>query len=97
MEFSFWYLLYGSILTYLVWGFIVAFEVILGMSGSKVGLAWLKKRHSYKMLYKEVAVFYPMILIGYFFLEIIPHYIFKMDPLVKFDMDKLFQELYGKD
>lgn len=75
----------------------MAFEVILGMSGSKVGLAWLKKRHSYKMLYKEVAVFYPMILIGYFFLEIIPHYIFKMDPLVKFDMDKLFQELYGKD
>ncbi|MDD2356790.1 MAG: hypothetical protein PHX13_02640 [Thiovulaceae bacterium] len=96
-EFSFWYLLLGSILTYLVWGFIVAFEVILGMSGSKVGIEWLKKRHTYKMLYKEVAVFYPMILVGYLFLELIPHYIFHMQPLVKFDLDKLFRELYDED
>jgi len=75
----------------------VAFEVILGMSGSKVGLAWLKKRHSYKMLYKEVAAFYPMIVIGYFFLEVIPHYIFRADPFVKFDLDRLFMELYDED
>ena len=95
LGFSFWYLLLGFILTYLVWGFIVAFEVILGMSGSKAGLAWLKKRHTYKMLYKEVAVFYPMILVGYLFLEIIPYYIFRIKPLVKFDLDKLFRELYG--
>ncbi len=97
LEFSFWYLLLGLILTYLVWGFIVAFEVILGMSGSKVGREWLKKRHTYKMLYREVAAFYPMILVGYLFLEVIPHYIFRMKPLVKFDLDKLFRELYGED
>ena len=97
LEFSFWYLFLGGILTYMVWGFIVAFEVILGMSGSKIALKWIKKHHTYRMLYNEVKAFYPMLLVGYLFLEIIPHYIFKADPLVKFDLDKLFKELYDKN
>lgn len=97
LDFSFWYLFLGAILTYLVWGFVVAFEVVLGMSGSKIALKWIKKHHSYKMLYREVIVFYPMILVGYLFLEVIPHYIVRDDPLVKFDLDKLFEELYADD
>ena len=97
IQFAFWYLLLGSILTYIVWGFIVAFEVILGMSGSQIAQKWIKKHHSYKLLYNEVKAFYPMILIGYLFLEIIPHYIFRVDPLVKFDLDKLFEDLYAND
>ncbi|WP_345993458.1 hypothetical protein [Sulfurimonas sp. HSL-1716] len=97
LEFSFWYLFLGSILTYLVWGFIVAFEVVLGMGGSKIALSWIKKHHTYKLLYKEVAAFYPMILVVYLFLELIPHYIFKEEPLIKFDLDKLFEDLYADD
>ena len=95
-EFAFWYLFLGSVLTYIVWGFVVSFEVLLGMSGSKVALEWIKKHHTYKMLYKEVLVFYTMIWIAYFFLEIIPHYFFKANPLVKFDLEYLFKVLYQK-
>lgn len=93
IEFSFWYLLYGSILTYLVWGFIVAFEVVLAMGGSSVACEWILKHHTYKQLYNEVKAFYPMIVLGYFFLELLPHLLLKA-PLADFDLDRLFDELY---
>ena len=83
-----------TILTYLVWGFIVAFEVILGMSGSKLARRWIKTRHSYKDLYIETIVFYPMILMGYFFLELLPHWLFKTR-LSPFDLQGLFDEIFG--
>jgi hypothetical protein len=93
LEFSFWYLFYGSVLTYLVWGFIVSFEVNLAMSGSPVAREWIRKHHSYRQLYNEVKVFYPMIWIGYFFLELLPHFVWKA-PLATFDMERLFHELF---
>ena len=95
LQFSFWYLFFGSILTYLVWGFVVAFEINLAMGGSSFALRWIKRRHSYKQLYFEVKVFYPMILLGYFFLETLPHLIWKV-PKAAFDLERLFEELYGK-
>ena len=95
LQFSFWYLLFGSLLTYLVWGFIVAFEVILAMSGARFAREWIKKRHSYKQLYYEVKAFYPLIYLGYFFLELLPYLLWKA-PKSDFDMQRLFDELYGK-
>ncbi len=83
-------------LTYLVWGFVVAVEVVLGMSGSGVALRWIKAHHSYKHLYVEVLVFYPMILLTYLFLELVPHYLFGA-LLTPFDMDELFERLFGDD
>lgn len=83
-------------LTYLVWGFVVAVEVVLGMGGSKVALRWIKAHHSYKNLYVEVLVFYPMILLAYLFLELVPHYLFGA-LLTPFDMDALFERLFGDD
>lgn len=95
LEFSFWYLFFGSILTYLVWGFVVSFEVTLALGGSKIAITWLKKHHTYKQLYYEVKVFYPMILLGYFFLEVLPSYLWKA-PRAPFDMDRLFETLFDK-
>lgn len=95
LEFSFWYLFFGSILTYLVWGFVIAFEVTLAMGGSKMAREWIKKHHTYKQLYVEVKVFYPMVYLGYFFLELLPHLLWRA-PLDDFDMQRLFDELYGK-
>ena len=95
LQFSFWYLLFGSLLTYLVWGFIVAFEGILAMSGARFAREWIKKRHSYKQLYYEVKAFYPLIYLGYFFLELLPYLLWKA-PKSDFDMQRLFDELYGK-
>lgn len=96
IQFSFWYLFFGSILTYLVWGFIVAFEVNLAMSGSTLARDWIKKHHTYRQLFLEVRIFYPMILLGYFFLELLPHFLWREERAV-FDLDRLFHTLYDPD
>lgn len=95
LEFWIYYAIIGSTLTYLVWGFVVAFEVVLAMSGSQWAIEWIKKRYRYKILYYEVIVFYPMILLGYLFLELVPHLLFKAE-LAVFDMQALFDKLYKK-
>jgi hypothetical protein len=81
-------------LSYLVVGFVIAFEVVLGMGGSKTAQQWIKKRHKYKNFYIAVMLFYPMILLGYFFLEVIPHYLFGKR-LIAFDMQGLFDQVFG--
>ncbi|WP_345987491.1 hypothetical protein WCX18_10255 [Sulfurimonas sp. HSL1-2] len=93
LQFSFWYLFFGTILTYLVWGFIVSFEVNLAMGGSKIAQKWIRAHHTYKQLYYEVKIFYPIIYTGYFFLELLPHLLWKA-PRAVFDMERLFQELF---
>lgn len=96
LQFSFWYLLYGALLTYLVWGFIVAFEVNLAMGGSAFAKSWIIKHHSYRQLFLEVKAFYPMILVGYFFFELLPSWLWH-EPKTPFDLVTLFDELYGED
>ncbi len=86
----------AAILTYLIWGFVVSFQVVLAMSGTKWALRWIKSRYKYKTLYVEVMIFYPMILLAYLFLELIPHYVFGVKKLVPFDLDHLFELLFQK-
>jgi hypothetical protein len=94
-DFEFWVLFITFFLgmTYVVLGFVIAFEVTLAMSGSTLAMDWIKKHCSYKELYAEVIVFYPMILLGYLFLEVLPHYLFGVQK-VAFDLQDLFDKLY---
>ena len=89
------YFFYAMLLTYLVWGFVVSFEVNLALSHSKAAIKWLKKHYSYKGLYAEVLIFYPMILLGYFFLEYLPAIFDSTASQAKFDLDALFQKLFS--
>ncbi len=94
-DFEYWvlFITFFLILTYLVLGFIIAFEVTLAMSDSPVAMEWIKKHCSYKELYAEVIIFYPMILLAYFFLEVVPYYVFGVSK-VEFDIQDLFNRLY---
>ena len=96
LQFAFWYLFIGGLLTYLAWGFVVAFEILLAMNGSKWAIAWIRKRYRYDVLYREVMVFYPMIWLGYFFLESLPHYLFGIEK-IPLDLDALFEELFNDE
>ncbi len=89
------YFFYALILSYLIWGFIVSFEVNLALSNSKSAIKWIKKHYSYKSLYTEVLVFYPLIILGYFFLEVFPHYFDTSTEVTKFDLDNLFKQLFS--
>ena len=93
--YSFWFLFFAAVLTYLVWGFIIGFEVVLAMNGTKWACKWLKKHHTYKQMYWESVLFYPMILISYALLEWVPHYVFRVKEYTPFDLQLLFERLYG--
>ena len=94
MDFWFYIIAYAGGLTYLVWGFVLSFEVILAMGGTQWALRWIRSRYSYKVFYIEVMLFYPMILLAYLFLELIPHYLFHIKKLTRFDLESLFERLF---
>jgi Mg2+/Co2+ transporter CorB len=59
-------------MTYMIWGFIFGFEVLL--VGHKVLSAeeWFKGRYSFESFYLEYRIFYPMIIVVYTIVEILP-------------------------
>ncbi len=87
------YIAYAFILTYLVMGFIMAFEVTAAVSGGKFALKWLKEHFTYEEFYWSVILFYPMIKLGYFFLEYLPS-VFTHEIRCHFDLNALFYELF---
>lgn len=93
---GFWYLhiVYAFILTYLSIGFIVSFETTAAMSGGKFAVKWIKEHFSYNEFYYSVIVFYPMLLLAYFFLEYIPSFI-THEIRCEFNLDALFEDLFN--
>jgi hypothetical protein len=87
------YIVYAFVLTYLVLGFIISFEVVAAASGGKFAFEWLQKNFTYDGLYYAVIIFYPMIKLGYFFLEYLPS-IFTHEIRCEFNLDVLFEELF---
>ena len=94
--FLFWfvYIAYAFVLTYLVIGLIVSFETTAAMSGGKFAVKWIKEHFTYKEFYLSTIVFYPMILISYFFLEYLPSFI-SHEIRCEFNLDALFYELFN--
>jgi len=96
---SFWgyFFMYGFILTYIVWGFVVAFESVLVMAGSDFAKEWVKKRYTLKFFMFEIYLFFPMVFIGYLFLELIPYLLGKNEELAKFDVANAVYEVFKDD
>jgi len=93
ITFWYFYIIYGLFLTYLIVGFIVSFETSAAMSGGKFAVKWIREHFSYKEYYFSVIVFYPMILISYFFLEILPSFI-THEIRCQFNLESLFKEVF---
>ncbi len=96
LVFWFFHIAYALILTYLVLGFIVSFEVSAAMNGGELALKWIRKHFSYEELYWSVIIFYPMLKLGYFLLEELPSF-FTHNIHCQFDLDSLFEELFHHD
>ncbi len=94
MFFWFLHIAYALVLIYLVLGFIIAFEVSAAMSGGELAIRWLRNHFTYHELYWSVIIFYPMLKLGYFLLEILPS-IFTRGIYCSFDLDYLFDELFN--
>ena len=82
------------ILTYLVIGFVIAFESILCMSGSKIAIEWVSKRYKLKGFMLSTYIFFPMLLLAYLFLEVIPYYSGMTKTIVKFDISAMLYHVF---
>lgn len=93
--FGFWYLYigYAFILTYLIIGLVVSFETTAAMSGGKFAVKWIREHFSYYEYYYAVIVFYPLLWISYFFLEVVPSFITHEIRCV-FSLEALFNDLF---
>ena len=85
------------ILTYLVIGFIIAFESILCMSGSKFAIEWVRKRYKLKGFMMSTYVFFPLLLLAYLFLEVIPYFFGMTKSLVKFDIPAMLYRVFEEE
>jgi len=92
---GFWYLYlgYAFILTYLIIGMIVSLETAAAMSGGTYAVKWIREHFSYREYYYAVIVFYPLIWVAYFFLEVIPS-LFTGEIRCQFSLESLFKELF---
>ncbi len=82
------------ILTYIILGFIISFEALLCMSRSKFALEWVRKRYKLKGFMLSIYIFFPMLLLSYLFLEIIPYYLGLTRTLIKFDISTMIYNVF---
>ncbi len=97
MGFWSYFFIYAVILTYLTWGMVVAFETVLVMAGSKFAKEWVKKRYTLKFFMFEIYLFFPLVLLGYIFLEVVPHLLGKSEKPVNFDIGGTIYKVFSED
>jgi hypothetical protein len=84
-------------MSYAVWGLVFAIELLLVHNNNQTAIEWFKQRYSKKAFKIEYKVFYPMLWIFYFLLEIIPHYLFgdKLNPFYPAQVKKKLEKILG--
>ena len=83
------------ILTYITWGFAFTIELLLAHNGVESAIKWFKKHYKPKSFMIEFKIFYPMMMIMYFLLEIIPSIIYK-EPILKFEPKELYEAMINE-
>ncbi len=96
---SFWALFfeYAAVLTYLVVGFIVAFEAVLAMTGSEFAIRWIRRLYNLRGFMISVYIFYPMLWFVYFLLEVLPYYLGGSKKLTKFDIPAMLYRVFPEE
>ncbi len=97
LEFLFYLVAYGSILTYLILGFIISFESMLALYEVKSAIRWIREWHKPSTYKTMLIIFLPMLQLAYLFLEIIPYYIGLSKILRPFDLDRIYHIVFPKE
>ena len=77
-----------TLLTYFTWGSMFAMEVLLLYNGVKSAKEWFIKKYDFASFKREYYVFYPMLMLAFFFLELIPSVLYR-ESFLKFSPSKL--------
>ncbi len=97
LEFFFYLFVYGSILTYLVLGFIISFEAMLALYGVKSAVEWIREWHSPSGFKTMLIIFLPMLQLAYLFLELLPYFVGLNENIRPFDLDRIFHIVFPKE
>ncbi len=79
-------------MTYFFWGSIFAMEILLLYNHVKSAKEWFIERYTFKSFKNEYYAFYPMLLIAYIFLELIPSILYR-ESFLKFHPSKILKEM----
>jgi len=96
IEYIFLLFLYGSILSYIVLGFIFSFETLLALHKVESAKRWIRKFDSPKSFKRKLYIFYPFYYLGYFFLEVLPYHLGLDDEIKPLDFKEIYEFVYGK-
>jgi|AAUQ01.1.fsa_nt_gi hypothetical protein len=83
------------VFTYITWGFAFTVELLLAHNGVESALNWFKRHYTPKSFSIEFKIFYPMMMIMYFLLEIIPSFIYK-ESLLDFNPKELYEAMLNE-
>ncbi len=98
-DYIFWtyFITLAILLTYIVLGFLVAFEGVLAMSGSRFAIKWIRKQFTLKGFIWASKVSYPFLLLVYFLFEQLPYYLGFDEKLTKFCMSDMIMNIFGDE
>jgi len=86
--------IYGGVLvlllTYATWGFVFALQLLLVHHQVQTAIQWFCDHYTYPSFYAEYRIFYPMLWLLFFFLDVIP-YLFFREHMIKFDPPKILR------
>jgi len=86
---------YGAIVTYIVLGFIVAFEAMLALNGVPGAIEWIRMHHSPRTFWRMLLLFLPILHLLYLLFEVIPNLF--GEPRSPFDLERIYSNVFGKD
>jgi heme/copper-type cytochrome/quinol oxidase subunit 3 len=67
------------------------------MSGSKFAIEWVRKRYKLRGFMMSTYIFFPMLLLAYLFLELIPYFFGMTKTLVKFDIPSMLYRVFEEE
>jgi len=79
-------------MTYLVWGFVFSIELLLVDNNVKSAIEWFKKRYTFESFKWEYYTFYPMMLILYVLIELLPSLLHR-ENLKRFSPRHVFEKM----
>ncbi len=94
MEFIYYLIIFGAILTYIVWGFVISFESLLALNGTQSAIEWIKRHHKPETFKILLIIFLPMLHLGYLFFELIPYLTGINEEPKSFDLDRIYKNIF---
>lgn len=80
------------IISYGIWGFIFGIELLLVANDVSTAITWFQERYTFSTFSKEYYAFYPVILIVYFLVELLPSLLSHQKPK-RFSPHQVFEKM----